>query len=275
MKYAVRHAPRMASRTRRPTVVAACLLAISLASVLTTGCFGGTAETPSTSAAQVAAPATTATTAEIATTATTVAQTTTSTLSQHERVQQEQAQQEEQTAAATQTTEAGTSATGLITVEDGKALLIADGGVLTSEEVAQANAYAPFATGAQKEQQHLVEEYTRLMDKTDDWVSADLSKLRSLISSEKGLLSRLKGKVPPAMYSAAHRSRTDAAELFVQAWQTIYDAKSNGSKDSTSGKTGASVSQGLSLHLQGHEAWGSAENETQRCNALVKNGQWT
>jgi hypothetical protein len=256
-------------------VVAVCLLAISLTSVLANGCFGGTAETPSTSSVQVAAPAVTGTTAETATTATTVAQTTTSTLSQHERVQQEQAQQEEQTAAATQTTEAGTSATGLITVEDGKALLIADGGVLTSEEVAQANAYAPFATGAQKEQQHLVEEYTRLMDKTDDWVSADLSKLRSLISSEKGLLSRLNGKTAPVLYSAAHTYRIDAAELFVQAWQTIYDAKSSDTANSTSGKVGASVSQGLSINLKGVEAWGKAENETQHYNGLIKQGKWT
>ena len=113
------------------------------------------------------------------------------------------------------------------------------------------------------------------MDQTDDWVSADLSKLRSLISSEKGLLSRLKGKIPPAMYSAAHRSRTDAAALFVEAWQTIYDAKSSDTANSTSGKAGATVSQGLSLNLKGHEAWVSAENETQRCNALIKHGQWT
>jgi hypothetical protein len=265
----------MVSCMRRLTLVAACLLAISLTSVLATGCFGGTAETPSTSSAQVAAPATTATTVEIAATATTVAQTTTSTLSQHERVQQEQAQQEAQTAATTQTTAAGRSSTGLITVEDGKTLLIADGGVLTSEEVAQANVYAPFATGAQKEQQRLVEEYTRLMDKNDDWVSADFSKLRSLVSSEKGLLSQLNGKTAPALYSAAHTYRTDAAQLFIQAWQTIYDAKSSDTANSTSGKVGPSVSQGLSINLKAIEAWGKAENETQHYNGLIKHGKWT
>jgi hypothetical protein len=255
-------------RRVRPTVFAAVFFAISSVVVLANGCGGEAAEIPNPSVAEVSA---TTSTVSAETITTVTAETTTSTLSQHERVQQEQAQQEAQTTAqSAQTTGSTTPAKGVFDVEDGKTLLLGDGGVLTSEEVEGLNDYVSFATDAQKEQERLCTRYNSLMSKTHKWTKSDYSSFKSLISAEKALLSDLNGTTAPLLYLEAHEARTRSAQLFAQAWQKIYTGDPGG----TPTKDKAAVDQGLSDNLEGIDAWHSAENMTQSVTIRVKAGQW-
>jgi hypothetical protein len=268
MKHGISQTEGVASRKVRLTVLAAVFLAISLAVVLTSGCAGEGVDTASTSLAQASTPTMATSVAE---TTTVAADTTTSTLSQHERVQQEQAQQEAQaTEQGAHTTGSALPTNGVFDVEDGKTLLLGDGGVLASEEVEGLNDYVSFATDAEKEQDRLCTRYNSLMSKTHKWTKSDYSSFKSLISAEKALLGDLSGTTAPQLYLVAHQERTRSAQLFVDAWQEIYTGDPGG----TSTKDKVAVDQGLSDNLEGIDAWHLAENTTQTVTARVKSGQW-
>jgi hypothetical protein len=268
MRQGLSQAGRVVPRIVRPAVFAAVFFAISSMVVLANGCGGEAAEIPNPSLAQASA---TTSTFSAETTTTVAPETTTSTLSQHERVQQEQVQQEAQTTEqGAHTTGSAAPAKGVFDVEEGKTLLLGDGGVLTSEEVEGLNDYVSFATDAEKEQQRLSTRYNSLMSKTHKWTKSDYSSFKSLISAEKALLSDLNGTTAPQLYLVAHQERTRAAQLFVDAWQKIYTGDPGG----TPTKDKAAVDQGLSDNLKGVDTWHSAENTTQTVTARVMSGQW-
>ncbi len=256
---------------KQPLVTAAVFVTLALAAVSAAGCWGGEATTSDTARAMAA---TTATSDQLTTTSAptsvTAGQTTTSTLSLHERVQQEQAQQEASAAEEAKTTGSTISVAGFITVEQGKTLMTPNGTTLTPEEVESINDYYAFADDADSDQQNLDQQFELLMGKANEWTSGDYSKLRSLISSQKALSSRIQGAKAPELCLASHEQRVNSARLFVEAWQKIRDGDPGG----TPTKNPALVSEGLSLNIRAIEAWHSAENMAQSVYTLLKASIW-